>query len=621
MPVTSMMDCVRDLEKGGHLLRVTEEVDPYLEMAEIQRRAYRQGAPALFFERVKGSAFPALANIFGSEERCAYLFRQTLAATAQAVQIKADPAAFCRRALRAFWRDPAAYFGMCAAGLHALPKRIKPSRAPVLANRTSIDKLPGIVCWPADGGPFITLPQVFSQDPERQGPLHGNLGMYRVQLAGNDYTTNSEIGLHYQIHRGIGIHHGKAIEAGQPLKVSIFVGGPPAHSFAAVMPLPEGLSELLFAGMLAGRRFRYTLLDGYLISADADFCITGTVTAETKPEGPFGDHLGYYSLTHDFPVMRVDRVYHRNDAVWPFTVVGRPPQEDTSFGKLIHRITAPMVPVSLPGVKALHAVDAAGVHPLLLCIGREGYVPYGARRPMELLTQANAVLGFNQCSLAKYLMIVATEDDPELDVNDIEAFFCHLLARADWRTDLHFHTNVTIDTLDYSGTELNCGSKLVIAAAGPVRRRLGEVLPAALSLPAPYGEPAAALKGVLVIQGPAFVSYARAAEQMDLLITGLAAQELDAFPLIVVVDDAAFTARTKENFLWVCFTRSNPARDCYGVAATTTFKHWGCDGSLIIDARIKPGHAPPLIEDPAVSARVDDLCAEGKSLYGVIEPS
>ena len=261
------------------------------------------------------------------------------------------------------------------------------------------------------------------------------------------------------------------------------------------MPLPEGLSELLFAGMLAGRRFRYAMLDGYLISADADFCITGTVTTATKPEGPFGDHLGYYSLAHNFPVMTVDRVYHRNNAVWPFTVVGRPPQEDTSFGALIHGITAPMVPVSLPGVKALHAVDEAGVHPLLLCIGHERYVPYDQRQPMELLTQANAVLGFNQCSLAKYLLIAAAEDNPDLDVNDLEAFFQHLLERLDLSRDLHFHTNVTMDTLDYSGPSLNRGSKLVMAAAGACAPLPGNYLAGGLGIAATIHPPSRGVAG------------------------------------------------------------------------------------------------------------------------------
>src|SRR5690606_30406744 len=281
---------------------------------------------------------------------------------------------------------------------------------------TTIDALPRIRSWPEDGGPFITLPQVYTEDPDRPGIFRSNLGMYRIQLAGNQYGAN-EIGLHYQIHRGIGAHHAAALRRGEPLRVSIFIGGPPSHTLAAVMPLPESISELLFAGMLAGRRFRYKRHDGYLVSSDADFVITGTVDPrETRPEGPFGDHLGYYSLVHDFPFLRVEKVWHRRDAIWPFTVVGRPPQEDTSFGKLIHEITAPVVPKEIPGVHALHAVDAAGVHPLLLAIGSERYVPWGERIPQELLTIANAILGFGQCSLAKYLLIAAREDDANLDV-------------------------------------------------------------------------------------------------------------------------------------------------------------------------------------------------------------
>jgi 4-hydroxy-3-polyprenylbenzoate decarboxylase len=228
--------------------------------------------------------------------------------------------------------------------------------------------------------------------------MNGNLGMYRIQLSGNDYVQDKEIGLHYQLHRGIGVHQTKANAKGQPLKVSIFVGGPPSHSFAAVMPLPEGLSELTFAGVLGARTFSLHIVDGYVISNDADFVITGEVyPSENKPEGPFGDHLGYYSLKHDFPMMRVHKVYHRKDAIWPFTVVGRPPQEDTAFGNMIHEIAGAMVPASIPGLHDVHAVDASGVHPLLLALGSERYTPYvKERKPQEILTIANHILGFNQ---------------------------------------------------------------------------------------------------------------------------------------------------------------------------------------------------------------------------------
>ncbi|MGH9392137.1 MAG: UbiD family decarboxylase, partial [Vicinamibacteria bacterium] len=383
------------------------------------------------------------------------------------------------------------------------------------------------------------------------------------------------------------------------------------HTLAAVMPLPEGLTELLFAGMLNRRRFRIARRDGFAIAAEADFVITGRIDpTRTLPEGPFGDHLGYYSLVHDFPVLKVESVYHRDDAVWPFTVVGRPPQEDTTFGKLIHELTEPMVPVSLPGVKALHAVDAAGVHPLLLAIGSERYVPYGEREPREILTCANAILGFGQASLAKYLFIVAQEDDPGLDVNDIEAFFRHLLSRVDFRRDLHFQTRTTIDTLDYSGTGLNSGSKLVVAAAGGARRELSRNPPSSLGL--------MALPGVLVMKAPEFPGYGRVAAEMEELSRRLAPQDLTGFPLVVLADDPEFTASHPRNFLWVTFTRSNPSHDVHGVSSFIEHKHWGCEGSLLIDARLKPHHAPPLLEDPEVTKRVDALASKGRSLHGVL---
>jgi 4-hydroxy-3-polyprenylbenzoate decarboxylase len=277
-----------------------------------------------------------------------------------------------------------------------------------------------------------------------------------------------------------------------------------------------------------------------------------------------------------------------------------------------------MVPASIPGLHAMHAVDAAGVHPLLLAIGSERYVPYRPDRPQELLTIANAILGFNQASLAKYLLIVARDDDPELDVEDEGAFLQHLLRRVDWTRDLHFQTKTTIDTLDYSGTGLNAGSKLVIAARGPAIRELARERPA-LELPVGFAGIELALPGVLAIGGPTFTTetgYAQAEQLADALAQQR--ERLGGIALIVVVDDPPFTARTLANLLWVTFTRSNPSHDVHGVGATIEHKHWGCTGPLIIDARIKPWHAPPLIEDPQVTAKVDELARAGGPLHGVL---
>lgn len=614
MGYRNLRECVADLERTNQLIRIEQEIDPFLEAAEIHRRVFQAQGPALFFARVKGCRFPMVSNLFGTLDRTRFLFRDMLAAVRHLVELKVDPSALARQPLR--YRDVPRTFWFLR------PKFV--SRGPVLANQTTIDQLPQLQSWPRDGGAFITLPQIYTEDADRPGWRHSNLGMYRVQLSGNQYLPNRQVGLHYQIHRGIGVHHANALRRGMPFRVNIFVGGPPVMTLAAVMPLPEGLPELAFAGALGGRRVRLIRLPGQLpIVAEADFLIRGTVDPEKQlPEGPFGDHLGYYSLAHPFPVLNVEHVSHRDGAIWPFTVVGRPPQEDTGFGQIIHELTGPLIPTVVHGVHAVHAVDAAGVHPLLLAIGSERYVPYAAKRkPQELLTCANALLGQGQLSLAKYLLIVAHEDNPDLDIHDIPAFFGHLLERVDWRTDLHFQTSTTIDTLDYSGTGLNEGSKLVIAAAGPPRRQPPAALPERFTLPDGFHLPKICLPGILAVQAPPFPkdSTDHAPTDVERFCTAIPpSHPLNVFPIIVLVDDSDFAARALNNFLWMTFTRSNPAADVYGIGSFIRQKHWGCEGSLVIDARIKPQHAPPLVEDPAVSRRVDALGVSGGPLHGVI---
>lgn len=610
MAYRSLLDCVQDLEKHGHLVRIRAEVDPYLEMAEIHRRVFAAQGPAVFYEKVKGSPFPAVSNLFGTMKRSRFIFRDSLEGVKDLVRTKAD--------LNFILKNPASIFSLPASAWHALPK---PSLSvPVLQHRTTLSQLPQIHSWPMDGGAFILLPQVYTENPDMPGILRSNLGMYRIQISGNQYECDREVGLHYQIRRDIGIHHAAALRRGEKLRVSIFVGGPPAHTFAAVMYLPEGLPEIGFAGALAGRGFRYARRDGFMISAEADFCITGTVEpGRVLPEGPFGDHLGYYSLRHDFPVMRVENVYHRAGAIWPFTVVGRPPQEDSQFGLLVQEIAGPMIPKEIPGVKAVHAVDASGVHPLLLAIGSERYSPTEKRKPQEILTLANALLGYGPCSLAKYLLIVSGEDDPALDVHDIGMFFKHMLERVDWERDLHFQTATTMDTLDYSGTALNEGSKVVIAARGERRRALATTVSANGRWLEGFGEPRVVLPGVLAVKAPAFKDYQQSRIEIEKLCQSLEGNaQSQGFPMIVLVDDSLFCAKTLNNFLWTTFTRSNPSHDIYGVKSFTEFKHWGCRGPLVIDARLKPHHAPPLVEDEGVTRRVEALGAQGQPLHGII---
>jgi len=355
--------------------------------------------------------------------------------------------------------------------------------------------------------------------------------------------------------------------------------------------------------------------------AEADFCIVGSIDPNnTKPEGPFGDHLGYYSLQHDFPVVKVEQVFHRPGAIWPFTTVGRPPQEDTSFGAFIHELTGELIPDVLPGVKAVHAVDVAGVHPLLLAVGSERYTPYTeTTEPKEILTQASAILGNGQLSLAKYLLIAA-EGEAKVDIHNIPTFFQHVLERADWRRDLHFTTRTTIDTLDYSGHALNLGSKLVVAAAGPAVRTLPTALPDSLDLPAGFEQPRIVSPGIIAVNGPKATTERGGSDALIEAFCGSYAEDdpINQFPLLVIVDDSEFVAADFDNFLWSVFTRSNPATDVYGIGAVSRNKHWGCNGSLVIDARIKPHHAPPLIDDPSIEKKVDALGAPGQPLSGII---
>ena len=585
------------MERTGQLLRIKEQVDPYLEMAAIHLRVFEQKGPAILFENVKGSKYRAASNIFGTLERSQFIFRDTLPQVKQLIDIKIDPTAAIKNPLKSLAALPAA--------LNALPKK-NPISKPVLFEEINISDLPLIHHWSMDGGAFVTLPQVYTEDADKPGIGNSNLGMYRIQLNGNDYILNKEIGLHYQLHRGIGVHQTKANKKGLPLKVSCFVGGPPAHSVAAVMPLPEGMSEMNFAGVLAGKRFSYTYVDGFCISTDADFVITGEVfPGENKPEGPFGDHLGYYSLQHPFPVMKVHKVYARKNAIWAFTVVGRPPQEDTSFGQLIHSMTGSAVSNEIPGLKEVHAVDAAGVHPLLLAIGSERYTPFlQNKKPAEILTIANHILGTGQLSLAKFVFITA-DDTNQLSTHHVPAYLKFLLERIDLTSDIHFYTKTTMDTLDYSGENLNAGSKVVIAAYGDVKRSLANSLPDEIQQLNANAK--LVLPGIIALD--AALTNTKALQEK---LKGQGANLLNKLGVVmfILTENPSWMAEEINNFLWACFTRTNPSHDMEGVDSFIDQKHWGSNGPLIFDARIKKHHAPPVEKNAAIEKKVDVLLAK-----------
>ncbi len=389
MGYRTLGEAVNDLEQSHQLVRIDQPIDPDLVAGAIQRRVYQHQGPALLFTNLKGCRFPAVANLYGTLERTRYLFRDTLRRVETLVQLKLDP--------KHLLKEPAALCQAPRGAWHLLPKRVK--NAPILRHQTTISDLPQLKSWPEDGGAFITLPQVYSESVDAPGLRSSNLGMYRVQLSGNSYRPDREIGLHYQIHRGIGIHHQEALQLNRPFRVNIFVGGPPSLAVAAVMPLPEGMPELAFAGLLAGHRIPLVQPAGLLpMPAEADFVICGTIDPrQLKPEGPFGDHLGYYSLVHDFPMVKVERVYHRPGAIWPFTTVGRPPQEDTSFGAFIHELTGDLIPESCPAsrlcmlstlqesIRYCSPSAASAIHPTPDSSNPRNSSP----RPMRFLDRAN----------------------------------------------------------------------------------------------------------------------------------------------------------------------------------------------------------------------------------------
>ncbi|MDR1479657.1 MAG: UbiD family decarboxylase [Planctomycetaceae bacterium] len=626
MGYLTLRSCVEDLRRVGELVECSELVDPYLELAAVQRRLYLEGAPAVLFTNPMNCKFPMLSNLFGTEKRLNFIFRDGIGPMRKAIELGVDPVSLLSGRVN-FWSVFSLGLTALSSLYYSFPKRVSRRRSPVFDCRTTLDQLPRLVSWSGDGGAYITLPMVYTEDPNHAGLGKSNLGMYRVQISGNDYLPNLEAGLHYQIHRGIAIHHAAALARGEQLRVNVFIGGAPSMILAAVMPLPGGVSELFFAGVLGRRRVpmcadwgkyaeanlkfpklntdsqqREAVVQGRSLTpistsvySQADFCICGKLGATIKREGAFGDHLGYYSLEHEFPVLEVESVWHRKDAIFPFTVVGRPPQEDSQLGRFVQNIVREALPAKLSGVTAIHAVDEAGVHPLLLAVGRESYVPLDKKkRAAELHTLAHSILGYGQLSLAKYLFIASRDDDLRLDVFDVGGFLRHILLRVDWRRDVHFVTKTNADTLDYSGYfegELSRGSKMFVAVSGSPIRELSDSIDVGI----PCRNPCVVMSGVLCVE-----------EIFDL--GNLRATDFPAgFPLIVIVDNARETASSLRNFLWTTFTKSDPASDVSGVGEFWENKHWGCEGALIINAKRKPHHAPELVELPEIKIRADKI--------------
>ncbi len=568
------------LQREGELHRVEEPVDPYLELAEVHRRIVSRHGPALLFTNVARTSYPVVTNLFGTRRRIDLAFGE-------------DPFRFFRRLVEAaeMLMPPTLAQAWNLRGLAATVLRTGTkicSSGPVVDKRITpprLSLLPQIQCWPRDGGPFLTLPLVYTEHPVTG---KSNLGMYRNQIY--DDTT---AGMHFQIHRGIGFHYYEAEKLGRALPVNVFLGGPPALILSAIAPLPENVPELILASLLQGGRLaqiRDPKVSALPLVAEADFALVGRIPPQVRrTEGPFGDHYGYYSLEHPFPVFEVEEIFHRRDAVFPATVVGRPRQEDHYIGEYIQELFSPLFPLVMNGVVSVWAYDDAGVHTLASAIVRERY-------RKEAFMAAMRILGEGQLSLTKFLLVT----DGPVSLKDFRAVLVHVLERADFATDLFVLSNVSQDTLDYTSGTLNEGSKAILMGLGEKRYELAAG-PTADLRNAAFRRQICFAPGVLVIEGPPY-------REKDAVIADLVKEDaVQAFRLVCLVDDAADCTRDDASFLWTVFTRSEPAGDIHAREACLHRFHVRLSAPLVLDCRMKPWYPPAVEPLPETVARVDAL--------------
>ncbi|CAM3048297.1 UbiD family decarboxylase [Paenibacillus sediminis] len=581
MSYQNLRQWIEVLRKENDLAIIDVPVDPYLELAEIHRRVIEEGGPALLFTNVKGTPFPVATNLFGTSRRVDLAFgprpEQLMKRLVGAAKTLLPPTP------KAIWGERGLIKEIFKVGL----KNVPTSEAPILqVSRTNspLAPLPKVTSWQDDGGPFLTLPLVYTENPN--DAKDHNIGMYRIQLY-DDQTT----GIHWQIQKGGGFHYFQAEQQGKSLPVSIFLGGPPALIASAIAPVPEGLSELLLTSLIMGEKLPMVQSPSgvHRFPAEAEFAITGMVNPyERRPEGPFGDHFGYYSLQHDFPVFHVQKMWHRKDAIYPATIVGKPRQEDYYLGEFLQRLLSPAFPMVMPKVKSLWTYAESGFHALASAIVRESY-------SREALVSGFRILGEGQLSLTKFLMLT----NVSIDLENFKQLLETVLRRFNPRTDLFIFNNTSHDTLDYTGKKLNHGSKAIMLGVGEPIRDLpksyeeGDI--AEIEQISPYHD------GCLVVSG---ASYEQEPELPKRLLQRLR-ERTTAWPLVILVDDAEQVVATQTSFLWTVFTRFNPADDIYAHADVVQ-NGLAYDLPLVIDARMKPGYPDEVIPREDIVKLVDD---------------
>lgn len=565
------------LRRDRDLVEVAVPVSARLEAAEIHRRVIAAGGPALLFSRVEGADFPLVTNLFGTPRRARLAFGER-------------PFALVRRLVELAQQllppSPGRLWGARDVAGDLLRVGLRRTRRPPVAETVTrdvrMDRLPALTTWPEDGGPFVTLPLVYTEHPDGHGH---NLGMYRLQVHGPATT-----GMHWQIGKGGGFHYSLAEARGEALPVTVFLGGPPALILSAIAPLPENVPELVLASLLVGRRLRVgSGPGGRRLIADAEFAFAGRVPPRTRvPEGPFGDHYGYYSLRHDYPVFEVEWMAHRHDAIYPATVVGKPRQEDFFLGDLLQDLLSPLFPLVMPGVIDLWSYGETGYHSLAAAVVRERYA-------REAMASAFRILGEGQLSLTKFLLVI----DRHRDLRDFRATLEHLLERTHAETDLFVFGNLSMDTLDYTGPEVNRGSKGVWLGLGEPVRALPRELRFPVAPPVDAHDPRVFCGGCLVVGARPYAEDPGAAARFA------AHPAFREWPLLVVSDEPARAAASAMNFLWTTFTRFEPAADLHAAAARIVRGQVVRTAPIAIDARIKPGYPAELSCDEATAALVE----------------
>jgi UbiD family decarboxylase len=564
------------LARENDLVTVETEVDPYLELAEVHRRVIAQGGAALLFKRVKGSRYPVVTNLFGTARRIERAFGAKPERLVREI-VNVAESLLPPRAGK-LWQHRA----LAVEALRLGTKTVR--RAPVaeVVDRPArLEELPVLTTWQDDGGAFVTLPLVYTEHTRTR---KHNLGMYRMQRFDAQTT-----GLHWQIHKGGGFHYHEAESVNESLPVTVFLGGAPALILAAIAPLPEDVPELVLASLLAGEKIgMMNNLPGstHRLVAEAEFALVGQVPPhERRPEGAFGDHYGYYSLQHDYPVFHVEAVFHRRDAIYPATVVGKPRQEDFFIGDYLQQLLSPLFPLVMPSVRDLWSYGETGFHSLAAAVVRERY-----RR--EALVSAFRILGEGQLSLTKFLLLT---DTPQ-DLRDFRQLFEHVLARFDPARDLFIFANTSMDTLDYTSGKVNEGSKAVMLGLGDATRTLPREFRGAL----PRGVVRAEVfcGGCLVLEGASFKDDAQLASRLT------HEASLADWQLIVLHDDAT-VAHSVPDFLWATWTRFDPASDIHAADTQVQRHHLAYRAPLVIDARMKPGYPDELIVRPDIAELVD----------------